>query len=85
MDTLSELFVAWDNVLAETENKVTQLGRYREERQRLETHETYEDLILGVLERIAVPSNLNHPASASELLVERGWYVRKGSCYNSAD
>jgi hypothetical protein len=31
----SELFVAWDDVLAETENKVTKLERDREERQRL--------------------------------------------------
>ena len=31
-DALSELFVAWDNVLAETENKVMKLERDREER-----------------------------------------------------
>jgi hypothetical protein len=35
VDALSELFVAWDDVLAETENKVTKLERDREERQRL--------------------------------------------------
>jgi hypothetical protein len=35
VDALSELFVAWDNVLAETENKVTKLERDREEQQRL--------------------------------------------------
>ena len=34
-DALSELFVAWDNVLAETENKVMRLERNREERHRL--------------------------------------------------
>ncbi|KAG1808707.1 uncharacterized protein BJ212DRAFT_1484949 [Suillus subaureus] len=35
VDALSELFVAWDDVLTETENKVTKLERDREERQRL--------------------------------------------------
>jgi hypothetical protein len=35
VDALSELFVAWDDILAETENKVTKLERDREERQRL--------------------------------------------------
>jgi len=35
VDALSELFVAWDDVLAETEYKVTKLERAREERQRL--------------------------------------------------
>ena len=35
VDALSELFVAWDDVLTETENKVTRLEREREERQRL--------------------------------------------------
>ena len=35
VDALSELFVAWDDVLAETENKVTKLERDRQERQRL--------------------------------------------------
>lgn len=35
VDALSELFVAWDDILAETENKVTKLERDREERRRL--------------------------------------------------
>jgi hypothetical protein len=35
VDALSELFVAWDDVLTETENKVIKLERDREERQRL--------------------------------------------------
>ena len=35
VDALSELFVAWDDVLAETEYKVTKLERAREERQQL--------------------------------------------------
>jgi len=35
VNALSELFVAWDDILAETENKVTKLERDREERQRL--------------------------------------------------
>ncbi|KAG1767163.1 hypothetical protein EV702DRAFT_980354 [Suillus placidus] len=35
VDALSELFVAWDDVLTETENKVTKLERDRDERQRL--------------------------------------------------
>jgi len=35
VDALSELFVAWDDILSETENNVTKLGRGREERQRL--------------------------------------------------
>lgn len=35
VDALSELFVAWDDVLTETEHKVTKLERDREERQRL--------------------------------------------------
>ena len=34
-DALSELFVAWDDVLAKTENKATKLERDREERQRV--------------------------------------------------
>jgi len=29
VDALSELFVAWDDILAETENKVTKLERDR--------------------------------------------------------
>jgi len=32
VDALSELFIAWDDVLAETENIVTKLGRDLEER-----------------------------------------------------
>jgi len=32
VDALSELFIAWDDILAETENKVTKLGRDCEER-----------------------------------------------------
>lgn len=35
VDALSELFVAWDDVLTETENKIIKLERDREERQRL--------------------------------------------------
>ncbi|KAF8141547.1 hypothetical protein EV363DRAFT_1149980 [Boletus edulis] len=35
VDTLSELFVAWDDVLTETESKVKRLERDKEERQRL--------------------------------------------------
>lgn len=35
VDTLSELFVAWDDVLNETESKVNRLERDKEERQRL--------------------------------------------------
>jgi len=35
VDALSEVFVAWDDILAETENKVTKFERDREERQRL--------------------------------------------------
>lgn len=35
VDTLSELFVAWDDVLTETEGKVKCLERDKEERQRL--------------------------------------------------
>ncbi|KAG1746558.1 uncharacterized protein EDB91DRAFT_1117610 [Suillus paluster] len=35
VDALSELFVAWDDILTETENKATKLERDREERQRL--------------------------------------------------
>lgn len=35
VDTLSELFVAWDDVLTETESKVNWLERDKEERQRL--------------------------------------------------
>ncbi|KAH0836711.1 hypothetical protein J3R83DRAFT_8440 [Lanmaoa asiatica] len=35
VDTLSELFVAWDDVLTETESKVKRLERAKEERQRL--------------------------------------------------
>ncbi|KAG9313040.1 hypothetical protein JVU11DRAFT_6480 [Chiua virens] len=35
VDTLSELFVAWDDVLTETESKAKQLERDKEERQRL--------------------------------------------------
>ncbi|KAH7923972.1 hypothetical protein BV22DRAFT_1105772 [Leucogyrophana mollusca] len=35
VDALSELFVAWDDVLSETENKATRLEKDREERQRL--------------------------------------------------
>lgn len=35
VDTLSELFVAWDDVLTETENKVKRLERDEEERRRL--------------------------------------------------
>ena len=34
-DALSELFVAWDDVLAKTENKATKLERDREERRRV--------------------------------------------------
>jgi hypothetical protein len=33
VEALSELFVAWDDILAGTENKVTKLERDREERQ----------------------------------------------------
>ena len=35
VNALSQLFVAWDGVLTETENKATKLERDREERQRL--------------------------------------------------
>jgi len=35
VDTLSELFVAWDDVVTETESKVRRLERDKEERQRL--------------------------------------------------
>ena len=35
VDTLSELFVAWDDVVTETESKVKRLERDKEERQRL--------------------------------------------------
>lgn len=35
VDTLSELFVAWDDVLTETESKVKRLERDKEERRRL--------------------------------------------------
>ncbi|KAG0709353.1 hypothetical protein DFH29DRAFT_226836 [Suillus ampliporus] len=35
VDALSELFVAWDDILIETENKTTKLERDREERKRL--------------------------------------------------
>jgi len=34
VDALSELFAAWDDILAETEIKVTKLERSPEERQR---------------------------------------------------
>jgi len=34
-DSLSELFIAWDDVLAESENKVMKPERDREERHRL--------------------------------------------------
>ncbi|EIW79367.1 hypothetical protein CONPUDRAFT_167124 [Coniophora puteana RWD-64-598 SS2] len=35
VDALSELFVAWDDLLTDTEDKVTRLERNRQERQRL--------------------------------------------------
>ena len=41
VDALSELFIAWDDVLAETENEATKLESDREERQRLGYHTTH--------------------------------------------
>jgi len=35
VDALSELFVAWDDILTETESKMKRLERDKEERQRL--------------------------------------------------
>jgi len=35
VDTLSELFVAWDDAITEAEDKVARLERDREERKRL--------------------------------------------------
>jgi len=41
VDALSELFIGWDDVLAETENEATKLESDREERQRLGYHTTH--------------------------------------------